>query len=84
MDLTNDACVIQIRPKIATERYWRDKIGWMTVSTRGRMFRVTAERVLNHVQPVLAGIKPSVAVEVEHRVVLPRSARDIVPAWFDA
>ena len=66
MDLTNDAYVIQIRTKSATERYYRDKIGWVKVSTRGRTFRATAEQVLNHVLPVLAGIKPRVTVEVTH------------------
>jgi hypothetical protein len=37
------------------------------VSTRGRVFRATAEQVLNHLLPALAGItRLPVTVEVEH------------------
>ncbi len=66
MKLTNDSYVIVIHTKTSTERYFRDKDGWVKVSTRGRRFRATAEQVLNHVLPVLAGIKPNLTVEVEH------------------
>ena len=67
MDLTNDSYVILISTKSSTERYYRDKTGWLKVSTRGRKFRATAEQVLNHVLPALAGIKPNVTIRVEHR-----------------
>jgi hypothetical protein len=67
MDLTNESYVILISTKSATERYYRDKSGWVKVSTRGRTFRATAEQVLNHVLPALAGIKPNVTIKVEHR-----------------
>lgn len=66
MKLTNDSYVILISTKTATERYYRDKDGWVKVSTRGRTFRPTAEQVLNHVLPALAGIKPNVTIKVEH------------------
>ena len=66
MKLTNDSYVIFIHTKASTERYYRDKTGWMKVSTRGRTLRLTAEQVLNHVLPVLAGIKPSLTIRVEH------------------
>lgn len=66
MDLTNDSYVILISTKNATERYYRDKGGWVKVSTRGRTFRATAEQVLNHVLPAVAGIKPNVTIKVEH------------------
>jgi hypothetical protein len=37
------------------------------------MFRATAEQVLNHILPVLAGIKPNLSIKVEHqRPVLPK------------
>ncbi|CAN5623330.1 hypothetical protein BH10ACI3_BH10ACI3_25330 [soil metagenome] len=65
MKLTNDSYVILINTKTATERYFRDKEGWSKVSTRGRKFRATAEQVLNHILPVLAGIKPNLTIEVE-------------------
>lgn len=66
MDLTNESYVIVITTKSSSERYFRDKAGWVKVSTRGRTFRATAEQVLNHVLPALAGLKPNVAVKVEH------------------
>jgi hypothetical protein len=49
MNLTNDSYTILISTKTWTERYYRDKRGWLKVSTRGRKFRPTAEQVLNHV-----------------------------------
>jgi hypothetical protein len=67
MNLTNDSYVIVIKTKTSSERYYRDKAGWLKVSTRGRKFRATAEQVLNHVLPVLAGIKPNLSIKVEHR-----------------
>ena len=67
-DLTNRSYVIVIRTKNATERYHRDAAGWVKVSARGRTFRATAEQVLNHLLPALAGIKPNVSVNVEHHV----------------
>jgi hypothetical protein len=67
MKLTNDSYVILIHTRTATERYYRDKTGWLKVSTRGRKFRATAEQVLNHVLPALAGLKPNLTIEVEHR-----------------
>ncbi len=67
MDLTNDTYTIFIHTKSATEKYYRDKQGWLKISTRGRKFRATAEQVLNHLLPALAGIKPNVNVTVEHR-----------------
>ena len=66
MNLTNESYVIHIDMKASTERYFRDKRGWVKVSTRGRTFRATAEQVLNHLLPALAGLKPNVAVRVEH------------------
>jgi len=55
-----------ISTKTSTELYHRDKNGWLKVSTRGRKFWATAEQVLNHVLPALAGIKPNVTIKVEH------------------
>ena len=65
MKLTNDSYVILISTKNFTERYYRDEAGWLKVSARGRKFRATAEQVLNHVLPVLAGIKSNLALTVE-------------------
>ena len=66
MNLTNKSYVILIGTKNSTERYYRDGTGWVKVSARGREFRATAEQVLNHVLPALAGIKPNVTIRVEH------------------
>jgi hypothetical protein len=79
MDLTNESytIVIHINHGKATERYFKDsrhahdKKCWMQVSTRGNEFRATAEQVLNHLLPALAGLKPGITVEVEHH---PRQA----------
>jgi len=67
MRLTNDSYVILIRSKAGkTEQYYRDEVGWLKVSMRGRTFRMTAEQVLNHLLPAIAGVKPNVTVNVEH------------------
>ncbi len=67
MKLTNDSYVILIGTKNFTERYCRDQAGWLKVSARGRKFRMTAEQVLNHVLPALAGIRPNLTIKVEYR-----------------
>ena len=74
MDLTNDSYVILLHntKSGATERYYRDKRSvrdnrcWVKVSTQGNEFRATAEQVLNHLLPALAGLQPIITVEVEH------------------
>jgi hypothetical protein len=67
MKLTNDCYVILIGTKNFTERYYRDKTGWLKVSARGRKFRATAEQVLNHLLPALAGVKRNLTVKVEYQ-----------------
>ena len=66
MTLTNDSYSITVRWNSSSERYLRDSDGWIKVSTRGRKFRMTAEQVLNHLLPALAGLKPNVTATVEH------------------
>lgn len=77
MDLTNDSYTIVFHITAAdgterTEQYYRDKRSaddrkcWVKVSTRGNEFRATAEQVLNHLLPALAGLQPRITVEVEH------------------
>lgn len=67
MKLTNDCYVILMGTKNFTERYYRDKAGWLKVSARGRKFRMTPEQILNHLLPALAGVKPNLAIKVERR-----------------
>lgn len=66
MKLTNDSYVILMGTKNFTESYYRDKEGWLKVSARGRKFRMTAEQVLNHLLPALAGVKPNLRIKVHH------------------
>lgn len=85
MDLTNDSYVIvfHINDGAATERYYRDKRTtrdkrcWVKVSTRGNEYRATAEQVLNHLLPALAGLQPRLTVEVQYR---PKAAGELKPA----
>jgi hypothetical protein len=67
MKLTNDTSLILLSGKTWTERYYRDKQGWVKISARRRKFRATAEQVLNHLLPALAGLKPNVCVQVKQR-----------------
>lgn len=67
MDLRNESYVISISTKSFTERYYKDGSGWVKESARGRTFRATAEQVLNHLLPALAGVKPGLSIRVEHR-----------------
>jgi hypothetical protein len=74
MDLTNESytIVFHIDNGKATERYYKDRRHahdqkcWVKVSTRGNEFRATAEQVLNHLLPALAGLQSRIAVEVEY------------------
>lgn len=49
-----------------TEKYYKDETGWVKVSSKGNLFRMTAEQVLNHLLPAIAGIKPDILLKVEH------------------
>jgi len=84
MKLTNDRYVILMGTKNFTERYYRDKKGWLKISARGREFRLTAEQVLNHLLPAVTGVKPNLIVEVTHRdlpkSVRPRNRHNVKPA----
>jgi hypothetical protein len=67
MKLTNDSYTIYIGTNNFTEKYYKDKNGWLKISARGNEFRMTAEQVLNHLLPAIAGIKPNIILKVEHR-----------------
>jgi hypothetical protein len=66
MKLTNDSYTIYIGTKNFTEKYYKDKKGWLKISARGNEFRMTAEQVLNHLLPAIAKIKPNVIMKVKH------------------
>lgn len=84
MDLTNDSYTVVFHIGDKTERYFRDarhardKRCWVKVSTRGTEFRATAEQVLNHLLPALAGLHPRLTVEVQHHQGV--KARERLPA----
>ncbi|OGK62968.1 hypothetical protein A2334_01905 [Candidatus Roizmanbacteria bacterium RIFOXYB2_FULL_38_10] len=67
MNLKNDSFVIFIGTKNFTEKYYKDKKGWLKISAKGKRFRMTAEQVLNHLLPALAGVKPHLIIRVEHK-----------------
>lgn len=50
-----------------TEKYYKDKKGWLKISARGKDFRMTAEQVLNHLLPAIAGAKSNLILKVEHQ-----------------
>jgi hypothetical protein len=79
MNLKNEFYVILMGTRNFSERYCRDKAGWLKVSARGRTFRMTAEQVLNHVLPALAGIKPNLTIKVEHHDRPLKDQRDAKP-----
>ena len=67
MKMTNDTYCVVFRGERMTERYFRDRSGWVKVSARGRKFPMTAEQVLNHLLPALAfGDRSGLTVTVEH------------------
>lgn len=67
MNLKNDSYVIYIGTKNFTEKYYKDKKGWVKISAKGKEFRMTAEQLLNHLLPAIAGIKKNLIVKVEHQ-----------------
>ena len=67
MNLKNESYIVFIGTKIFTEKYYKDKNGWLKISARGKKFRMTAEQLLNHLLPALAGIKSNLMVKVEHK-----------------
>lgn len=66
MNLSNESYVILIGTKNFTEKYYKDKKGWLKISARGKEFRMTAEQVLNHLLPAIAGVKRNLILKVEH------------------
>ncbi len=66
MKLTNDSFTIYLGTKNFTEKYFKDKKGWVKISSKGNKFRMTAEQVLNHLLPAISGVKPNIILRVEH------------------
>lgn len=66
MKLTNDSYTIYLGTKNFTEKYFKDKKGWVKISSKGNKFEMTAEQVLNHLLPAISGVKPNIILRVEH------------------
>lgn len=66
MNLKNDSYIIFLGTKNFTEKYYKDKKGWLKISPQGKEFRMTAEQVLNHLLPAVAGVKKNLILKVEH------------------
>ena len=64
--MNNDTYCVTFTGPRTRERYYRDARGWLKVSSRGRVFRMSAERVLNHLLPALALGRDGLAVRVDH------------------
>jgi len=77
MRKTNDRYLIRMETSRHSELYFRDLNGWLKISTRGREFRATAEQVLNHLLPALAGLAPGLKTTVEYRE---RPVREVLTA----
>lgn len=67
MNLKNESYVILLGTKNFTEKYYKDKKGWVKISAKGKVFRMTAEQVLNHLLPAIAGVKPNIILNVTHK-----------------
>lgn len=66
MNLKNDSYIIYMGTKNFTEKYYKDKDGWLKISAKDKEFRMTAEQVLNHLLPAVAGVKKGLILKVEH------------------
>jgi hypothetical protein len=67
MRLTNDCYLVTLEFNSGVEHYFRDGDRWTKLTTRGRRMPATAEQVMNHLLPALAGVKPGIEVCVQHR-----------------
>ena len=67
MRLTNDCYLVTLELGSGVEHYYRDGDRWTKLTARGRRMPATAEQVMNHLLPALAGVKPGIEVRVQHR-----------------
>jgi hypothetical protein len=65
----NDECTIYITTKRGyTQRYRKEKNGWTQTNPNGKVRPLTAEQLLSHILPSLAGVGPlSVRVEPDRQ-----------------
>jgi hypothetical protein len=75
--LTNDCYLVTLEFSGGEEHYFRDGERWTKLTTRGRRMPATAEQVMNHLLPALAGVKPGIEVRVTHRDVNEETAETL-------
>jgi hypothetical protein len=65
--MKNSECTIYIMSKHSwIQKFKKEKNGWVLTTTKGTVYPCTAEQLLSHILPALAGIKgPSCTVKVE-------------------
>ena len=63
----NNEYVIYISTKRRTWTYLREDKGWTQTAPTGRVREMTAEQLLSHLLPPVAGDQPSLRVKVERR-----------------
>jgi len=65
VQMKNNECTIYITTKRGyVQRYRKEKDGWTQTSPNGKVRQLTAEQLLSHILPPLAGISPA-SVRVE-------------------
>jgi len=64
--MRNDECILKFLNKdgIVLQSFLRDRNGWFETSSKGIVRRCTAEQVLSHLLPPLAGVSRAI-VKVE-------------------
>jgi len=77
MRLTNDCYLVTLEFGSGVEHYYRDGERWTKLTTRGRRMPASAEQVMNHLLPALAGVKPGIEVTVHHRDVNESAGRTL-------
>jgi len=72
MTSANPDYVISIATKHGrTWRHLKDNTGWTRTGPNGRVHRLSAEQLLSHLLPPLAGDQPGLSVVVERRENVP-------------
>ena len=65
--MKNSECTIYIISQHGwIQKFKKEKNGWVLTTKKGKLYPCTAEQLLSHILPALAGIKgPSCTVKVE-------------------
>jgi hypothetical protein len=67
MKMTNDTYCVVLPRQENNRALLPGQAGWLKISARGRVFRMTAEQMLNHLLPALAfSDRLGLAVSAEH------------------